>query len=89
MNQAFNRVFTQEDTLDMPTPTGAPLQEELIQVQIHQERVRNCLNAVKENNVPGPDGVSPVILKAWTDNLSVSLTCIFQSSLNTGMIPAD
>ena len=64
MNQAFNRVFTQEDTLDMPTPTGAPLQEELIQVQIHQERVRNCLNAVKENNVPGPDGVSPVILKA-------------------------
>ena len=37
MNQAINRVFTQENTSNMPTPTGAPLQEELLQVQIHQE----------------------------------------------------
>ena len=46
----------------MSTPTGAPLQQELILVQIHQERVSNSLNALQEHKSPGPDGVSSVIL---------------------------
>jgi hypothetical protein len=37
----------------------------------------------------GPDGISPRLLKECADELGSALTLLFQTSLNTGVVPAD
>ena len=41
------------------------------------------------NKATGPDGISPRILKELAEELAPGLTTIFQSSLATGLVPAD
>ena len=38
---------------------------------------------------PGPDNISPMILKGLADELSPALTLLFQSSLKSGTVPQD
>ena len=47
------------------------------------------LQKVNPNKACGPDGITGRILKELTVELAPGLTAIFQSSLNSGIVPAD
>ena len=51
--------------------------------------VRKLLRSLKVKKSCGPDNIGPRILKELADELAPCLTLLFQSSLNSGIVPAD
>ena len=42
---------------------------------------------MKENKSPGVDGISPTILKETVEQMSTSLSHVFNMSLQEGIVP--
>ncbi|XP_076461755.1 uncharacterized protein LOC143294209 [Babylonia areolata] len=57
--------------------------------QHKQLRREKLISNLKPGKAPGPDNISPRILKELANELAPTLTIIFQSSVNTGTLPAD
>ena len=58
-------------------------------ISISEEGVRSLLRGLDPNKAPGPDGVTPRILKELDDELAPSFALLYQSSLNSGSVPQD
>lgn len=90
MNEAFNDVFIEEEeeppTLDQNRNYRG---QEIGGIHISVERVKKKLEALNSDKSPGPDGISPYVLKKCAGLLSVPLTDIFRQSLSTGEVPED
>ena len=61
----------------------------LDKVNINIHGVKKLISNLKPGKAPGPDNISPRILKELANELAPALTIIFQSSVNTGTLPAD
>ena len=58
-------------------------------VIITEEIVMEKLENLKDSSAPGPDGLSPRLLKKFRHHICKPLTKIFQSSVATGVVPED
>ena len=88
LNKFFASVFTTEDVdnvPDKPLETEGSIGEIIITEKLVKEKIKN----LKENSAPGPDGISPRLLKSAAEMLAKPLTIIFRESLRTSEIPAD
>ena len=54
---------------------------------IVKEEVMNTINQLKENKAPGPDGISPKIIRFSRDHIAPCLTHIFNLSIQSGQYP--
>ena len=90
MNEAFNGMFIQEDmSIPIPIPDDPPTEDEITTIRFDEDVVRQHLSKLDASKATGPDGVSPFVLKTCTSLLHRPLTQIFQSSMDTGEVPAD
>ena len=90
MNIAFNKVFVREDTtLDIPAPSQVFQGNKLQDIGITRNEVKKKLSELNDGKVPGPDGVSPYVLKQCADILCTPLLEIYSTSLRTGDVPPD
>lgn len=90
MNKAFNRVFVREDNnRRIPTPDSTFQGPRITNINLTRKGVKKRLKKLKGNKAPGPDGVSPQVLKDCCDILCDPLLDIFQTSLDTGDVPDD
>lgn len=88
LNQHFFKSFTEEDTSNVPHVTPKNLTTEaLTTFKVTEELVKKCLLQLKTDKSPGIDGVSPRILKEMAEQLCVPLNIIFNSSINTSILP--
>ena len=86
----FSSVFTAEDTANKPTPetlyTGdTPLYD----VEITAEKVHKKIDGMRASAAPGPDKISPRLLKDVASIVSMPLAMIFNKSLQEGVVPED
>jgi hypothetical protein len=62
--------------------------ETMHDIQITEEGVTKLLKNLNPHKVPGPDNITPRVLKELATHISPILTIIFRKSCNTGEIPS-
>jgi Reverse transcriptase (RNA-dependent DNA polymerase) len=88
LNAFFTSVFTKEDTRNIPRKEKET-EVSLSDIEIIRGNIERKLNKLKNDSAPGPDGISPRLLKEVKREISEPLYIKFRRSLDTGMIPAD
>ena len=87
LNDQFKSVFTNEDdTLPTLGPSNYPT---IPDIQISQEGIIKLLQNIKTHKAPGPDGITPFILKVAAEEIAPALCMIFERSLESGELPSD
>lgn len=82
----FSDVFTVERG-EVPTLENRLITYELEPLNIDESMVRTLLKGLKTNKAPGPDQISPWILKELADSIAMPLTLLFSYSLRCGVVP--
>ena len=82
-SSVFNNVLP-----DNPSPHQTSSQE-MDDIMVTPEIVHDILSSLNPNSSLGEDGVHPRFLKLLCDNLSFPLTLIYNSSLQTGIVPVE
>ena len=90
LNEFFSSVFTDEDLTNVPTPEqkyhgNFPLHN----VEITVEKVKSKIDSLRMGAAPGPDGITPRLLRSISDSIAVPLATIFKRSLDEGVVPED
>ena len=92
LNEYFSSVFTTEDisTLSVPfTKFEASKSEHLGQLFVTPEMIAKKIKKVKDNKLPGVDGIPPKLLKEIVEQISTPLAKLFNLSLEEGMVPSE
>ena len=91
LNTFFASVFTTEDTSEIPVPPAAQFDNNsfLNSIIITESEVSNCIDKLKTNKSPGPDTISPRVLKEAKNEFTKPLTTFFNKSLQSGIIPEE
>ena len=61
----------------------------MLPIQVTTPGVEKLLKDLKTQKAPGPDGLTPKILKECANSIAPILTAIFQKSIATGNLPDD
>ncbi len=89
LNSFFKRVFTEEDTRNIPTFQGRHVDEPLIDVVITEDGVLEYLQDLNIAKSTGPDNISPRFLRDMSQYIAGPLTIIFRKSIDEGNLPED
>ena len=89
LNSFFASVFTAEDLNNIPTMPDISINnnEILNSITVTERDVLKCIDKLKVNKSPGPDTISPRILKEAKLELVTPLTLLFNESLQSGTMP--
>ena len=87
----FKSVFTPQDDSDqeMPHVDSNNIKSTLSSIAITETGVAKLLRGVNPSKASGPDNIPNRVLKECADQIAPSLCCIFQRSLDTGILPQD
>ena len=89
LNNFFVSVFTDEDCRSVQPPEVRRTAENLDSMEVTENDVLRTIEKIKVNKTPGPDKISPRILKEVKDQISKPLSIIFNKSLQLGKVPSD
>ena len=91
LNTFFASVFTAEDLSDIPEVPSVPLNNNNIlrDIIVTEGDVSKCIEKLKVNKSPGPDTISPRILKEAKNELVKPLSSLFSKSLQSGTLPEE
>ena len=87
LNDYFHSVFTTDD--DSPPSIPSCNIASVDKPQISIKGVADLINQLKSNKATGPDGISAQLLKLAPVDSAIILKCIFQQSLDSGIVPID
>ena len=87
LNKQFSSVFTDEDTLNVPTFEPLPFTSVLSTCNIQPATVKKKLLKLRTDKSCGLDGVHPLLLNRLADTMSHPLAIIYNTSLRTGRVP--
>ena len=87
-NKNFHSVFGEatNNTINSDVADSHP---DLSSVTITVDQVKNILQKLDVNKSCGPDDISPILLKCFSQYLSPSLSSLFNRSLRDGELPND
>ena len=85
LNDYFHSVFTTDDDSPPSIPSCNIASVDKPQISIKGD----LTNQLKSNKATGPDGISAQILKVAPVDSAITLKCIFQQSLDFGIVPID
>ena len=88
LNKHFQTVFTKENTTNIPSINSAT-SPQIAPIQINTQGIAKLLSELNPQKAPGPDGITPRILKECSKSIAPILRQIFQSSIDTGDLPID
>ena len=89
LNSFFASVFTDTDC-SSPQPTNDIRTDKIISnMQIEERDILREIDKIKINKTPGPDKISPRILKEVKYQISKPLSVLFNKSLAAGKVPSD
>ena len=87
LNKQFESVFTRDHSTDTERETSQ--YPTMADIAISEQGVLKLLQGLKIHKAPGPDGISPRVLKELSTTIAPMLTLIFQKSYDTGEVPTD
>ena len=85
----FSSVYSTEKDSTIPELAKKQVETEWTQIQIKVEEVEQILSNLKPDKSPGPDNLSPRLLKEMAKEIAIPLTIIFKKSLESKQIPSD
>ncbi len=90
LNDFFASVFTDEDLGDIK-PFAARHNDDtyLNNVHVTERDILQAINNINVNKTPGPDKISPLLLKEVKEDIGHPLLIIFTESLRQGKVPTD
>ena len=91
-NTYFASVCMKEDNTSMPQAKRVfigPETELLTDLTIKEDMVLKALSDLREDKAPGPDELSPRLLKELRKEISLQIIMIFRRSLLDGEVPED
>ena len=96
LNRQFQSAFSSKEDFTKeefqrrcPMPLPPPEQPLLENISITIDGVQKLLASLDPSKAPGPDGLSPRVLKEIAAELAPALTLLYQASLDTGIVPSD
>jgi len=89
INEYFCTVFTREDLAAVPDPVPQKPKTRLTRTIVTAAKVRKKIKNLKLQSAPGPDGITPKILKECEKVISPILAMIYKKSLSRGEVPDD
>ena len=84
LNRQYESTFTREDTSNIPQPRGEPCSP-MPDIIVTEEGVAKLLRKINPNKACGPDMIPARILKELAEEISASMTAIFQKSLTLAL----
>lgn len=72
---------------EKPDPPPATVSQASVDTPITEDEVRKVLQSVNVSKSPGPDGISPRVLRAAASDLAPVLTSMYNLSLETCRVP--
>ena len=82
-------IFTIEGDGPLPIPPVYEFSEMLQDVLFEKQDIEEMLSFLKTDKAPGPDGLSPLILKRASATLSYPLSILFNRSMQVSKVPAE
>ena len=89
LNKQFQSVFTKVTSPFDGEPPFSNRIPDMHEIEICPEGICKLLKNLHPEKAPGPDKISPRILKELADEIATPLSCILRKSLESGIIPAD
>ena len=89
LNRTFKEVFTREDVASVPEPAEMETESVLASVHFAARDVKKKIRELKQDSAPGPDSVTPQLLKETMNEVAPLLAVIFTKSLEEGVVPTD
>jgi len=89
LNDFFSSVYTREDTTNIPQVAPTRYNRRLRRTWITTEKVKKKISGLRNNSAPGPDGISPKILKNTKDQIAPVLAMIYRKSLARSEVPEE
>ena len=92
LNEYFSSVFSREDFTILPvleTKFEGREFEYLGQLIVTPTMVDMKIRDMKDNKSPGVDGIPPKLLLEIVEQISISLTTVFNLSLEDGIVPLE
>ena len=87
LNKFFASVFTNEDLSHMPLFDDRLFLTILDDITFTQKMVKDILSKLDHSKSPGPDGVHNRILKELAEELAQPLADLFNTSMDSGIVP--
>ena len=81
-------MFSSEVIENMPV-LGKETGAELLRVVVTKENILTAIKRLREDSAPGPDGISPKLLKLAAHELVRPLAIIYRKSLASSVVPED
>ena len=94
LNDTFYEAFSQEDrlqseNLDSDVHSNPPNTPQMPDIDIHYQGIKSLIDRLDPSKAPGPDNISPRLLKLSPNESANFLEIIFKCSLSTAEIPDD
>ena len=89
LNRTFKEVFTRENSSEIPEPAAMAPETLLTTVRFTAKGVKKKISELKQESAPGPDGITPLLLKELSADAAPALAIIFNKSLDEGVVPED
>ena len=88
LSQQFFRISTKVNTTNIPQIMPKNLVTEALAIfEANEQLLKIYLLQLKKDKSPGIDVIHPIILKEMAEQLCVPLNIIFNSIINTSMLP--
>ena len=88
LNKQFHSVFTSEDLSNIPNMDSPPYST-MPDISFSVDGISKLLSELDPSKSPGPDGISPIILKCCAAEIAPVLQIIFSQSMSTATVPSD
>ncbi len=88
LSSFFSNVFTDEPDGEVPVPGASNIRSPFQDEAVPLETVRKLLKELDPNKAMGPDNMHPRVLRELSDILAKPLTHIFETSIETGLVPS-
>ena len=89
LNMQFQSVFTRDNPDAQDIPMMSSPFATIDDIQITRAGIKRMLDQLKIHKAPGPDGITPRVMKELSEPVASILTIIFKKSYESGEIPDD
>lgn len=89
LNDNFQAIVTTETSVTPDLPSWSSPYTDMADIKITESGVHKLLKSLKAHKAPGPDQISPLVLKEMANVIAPMLTAIFKKSCDCGVVPED
>jgi hypothetical protein len=84
LNKYFASVFTRESPDNVPEAEQQEIYTGMPRIDVTREQIKAKINYIRKDSAPGPDGITPLMLKELEASILEPLEIIFKKSLDNG-----